>query len=320
LAGVVLARALRDVADVSVFEKARGVGGRMASRYAPPYYFDHGTQCFTARTPEFQAFLAPLMARGVIAEWSGKIVNLEIGKRETKRLWFEPHWVASPNMNGLCKALAEGSQVRSAVEVAPLLPRSAQGWQLQDKDGGALGVFDWVISTAPPLQTVRLFDRYLPEDAPVRRAVLQGCFALMVGLNRPWDKRWIAAKVRDNPIKWLSVNSTKPGRDPSVSCLVAHSRHDWAEEHMEADMGWVQQEMLAQLEAVSGIDMQQADYVSAHRWRYAIVDQAVHSGFYCDEAQHLAAVSDWGATSRIEEVWMQADALARHLESRITAA
>ncbi len=54
ISGLILAQRLKDHADIVVYEKARGVGGRMSTRYADPFYFDHGTQFFTARTDAFQ--------------------------------------------------------------------------------------------------------------------------------------------------------------------------------------------------------------------------------------------------------------------------
>lgn len=41
--GLTLAQQLKEYADVVVYEKACGVGGRMSTRYVDPFYFDHGT-------------------------------------------------------------------------------------------------------------------------------------------------------------------------------------------------------------------------------------------------------------------------------------
>jgi predicted NAD/FAD-dependent oxidoreductase len=46
---------------VTIFEKARGAGGRMATRRAEPFIFDHGAQFFKAKTGRFSAFIAPLI-------------------------------------------------------------------------------------------------------------------------------------------------------------------------------------------------------------------------------------------------------------------
>ncbi|MBY0406752.1 MAG: FAD-dependent oxidoreductase [Rickettsiales bacterium] len=313
ISGLVLARELAALGEVTVFEKARGVGGRMSTRYADPFYFDHGAQFFTARTEAFQDFLAPYLRAGVVQEWEGKVVTFEEGKRTSKRLWFEPHFVGSPNMNNLCKALAEGVRVATQVEVAPLGVREGGQWQLADKDGKALGAFDCVISTAPPAQTQRLYGTYLPVDAPLQQSTLTGCYAVMVGFAKPWQENWIAARVQESPLQWISVNSSKPGRNAGVTCLVAHSRNDWAEAHIDADVPQMQELLVRELETLTGIDCTGADYLFTHRWRYAVVENALKPGPFADAELKLGAASDWCGTSRIEECWEAAVALAERV-------
>lgn len=317
ISGLVLARELSAFADVVVFEKARGVGGRMSTRYADPFYFDHGAQFFTARTREFQEYLAPYLQKGFVAEWKGKILTLEPGKGEAKRLWFEPHLVAVPNMNSFCKALAEGMKIHVSCEVAPLHETSTGKWNLVDKDGKGLGHFDWVVSTAPPAQTARLFEPHLSHIHPLRSVSMQGCYALMLGFDKPWERPWIAASIHENPIQWISVNSTKPGRDSKVTCLVVHSSNQWAEEHINGDMNEAQVFILEQFAAVTGINAVHADYISLHRWRYAIVDTPHNLGYLIDNQLRLAATGDWCKKSRIEDVWAHANKLAAELSKQM---
>ncbi|MCE2991698.1 MAG: NAD(P)-binding protein [Candidatus Jidaibacter sp.] len=315
ISGLTLAYNLKDFADVVIFEKARGVGGRMSTRYADPFYFDHGAQCFTARTEPFRLFLKPFIEDGTIVEWRGEVINFEIAKKATKRLWLEPHLVASPKMNSLCKKMAYGLKINFSTEVTPLLTKGSDGWHLFSKEGIFLGVFDCVISTAPPAQTAILFGKHISNTSTLHNSKMQGCYSLMVGLNKTWDKEWIAAKVRNNPIKWISINSTKPGRDENVTAIVAHSRNAWAELHIDTDIEQVQKLLLTEFESVSGIDCSKADYISTHRWRYAIVDQTQKSGPFLDAAQGLASTGDWCVTSRIEEVWINAVDLANQIKT-----
>ena len=310
ISGLTLAQNLKEHADVVVFEKARNVGGRISTRYADPFYFDHGAQYFTARSREFQKFLQPFTDAGIIAEWNGKIINLEIGKKITDCSRLEPHLVATPNMDSLCKKLAEGLDVRVTIEIAPLLYKRSGAWTLHDKQGNALGEYDWVISTAPPAQTLNLFQSVLPDDSSLHKARMQGCYALMIGFNKPWDKQWIAAKVRDNPLKWISINSSKPCRNRAVTAIVAHSCHNWAMRHMDDDLREAEKFLLEQFEAVAEISTTNAAYIEIHRWKYAIVEETQKSGFYFDPYQGVAATSDWASTSRIEQVWLNAKGLA----------
>jgi renalase len=313
ISGLTLAEQLKEHAELVLYEKARGVGGRMSTRYAEPFYFDHGTQFFTARTPEFQAFLEPFLARGIVAEWRGDIVQLHAGKAPTMRTWNAPHYVASPSMNALCKTMAEDCNVRLSTEVAPLKERRTNGWVISDKGGQTLGEYDWVISTAPPAQTAALFATALPADAAIHLVRMQGCYALMLGVQARWAQPWIAAEIENSPIQWVAVNSTKPGRNADVTCIVAHSRHDWADAHMDDDMAQAQAFLLPHVEAITGLRGDTAEYLSTHRWKYALMDAPAPSGPYLDTEQQLAATGDWCAASRIEDVWIQAVRLANTL-------
>jgi renalase len=310
ISGLVIAKDLSQKYEVVVFEKARGIGGRMSTRHAEPFDFDHGAQCFTARSKAFQNFIRTYFDKGIINEWKGKVVNLELGKKETERLWFETHFVASPNMNSLCKDLAKGLDIRFSCEISPLGEKTDKYWSLFDNQGVMLGNFDMIISTAPPEQTVKLFSQHLLPDNPLFSITMQGCYALMLGFNQVWDKPWISAKVRDNPIKWVSVNSSKPLRNNKVTSLVIHSRNDWSEAHIDNDLDLVKDFLMQQFSKVTEINPNKADYVSLHRWRYAIVAKTEKSGGYIDDKIGLYATSDWCATSRIEEAWLHAKSLA----------
>jgi len=313
LSGLTIARNLLQFADVTIFEKARGVGGRMSTRYSDPFYFDHGAQFFTARDSDFRNFIEPFIQTGDIAQWKGKIITFEAGKKPDKSMWFEPHYVAAPNMNSLCKKLSENLNIILNTEIAPLEEKHPDGWRLKDKNGVELGIFDWVISTAPPVQTVRLFSNYLEADAPLIQAKLLGCYTLMIGYNKPWDKKWIAATIRENPLQWLAVNSSKPGQSNKVTCLVAHSRHDWAEEHIDDDMEAAQAFLVKQLEDVTGMDFSKCDYLSTHRWRYANLADRISLDPYFDEKLKLASSGDWCEASRIEDVWLAAQKLSSYI-------
>jgi predicted NAD/FAD-dependent oxidoreductase len=220
-------------------------------------------------------------------------------------------------MNSLCKKLSQNITLLLNTEIAPLEARREDGWHLADKNNTALGSFDWVISTAPPAQTARLFGTYLESDAPLHKAKLLACYTLMIGFNKTWDKQWIAATIRNNPLQWLAVNSTKPGRDTNVTCLVAHSRHDWAEEHINDDIEVAQVFLLKQLEEVTGMDFGDCDYLSNHRWRYANLAERQPLPPYIDDRLKLASAGDWCATSRIEDVWLAAQSLAGSIRSAL---
>jgi len=314
IGGLTLANRLRDRAEVIVFEKARGVGGRMSTRHSEVFSFDHGAQFFTARNAEFKKYLLPSLGSGLIQEWKGKVITLAKDKKPGKRIWFEPHYVCCPGMNGLCKKLAEGIDVRLLCEVAPLKERKDGRWSLLDRDGKALGDFDLVISTAPVAQTVNFFSDFLTAEAGIRSEKLLACYSLMIGLSKPWPHKWIAAKVLGSPLEWIAVNSSKPFRNKAVTSLVVQTENDWAEKNVDGDQAQILEFLRRELESILQLELADADCILLHRWRYAMLDKAQDDDFreahFFDPKLKLASVGDWCSRSRVEDVWLEANRLA----------
>ena len=84
ITGITLANLLQKKVNLTVFEKSRGVGGRMATRRAEPYQFNHGAQYFKIENKEFKNFMKPLMQNKIIKHMEAnhiEILNKEIIKR-----------------------------------------------------------------------------------------------------------------------------------------------------------------------------------------------------------------------------------------------
>ena len=113
LSGLVVAQRLQSSADITIFEKSRGVGGRMATRYAGDFEFDHGAQFFTARTDAFKSFLEPLIDDGVVANWKAAFAEFDRGNMKALRSWGGdyPHYVGTPRMNSIGRYLSADSNI-----------------------------------------------------------------------------------------------------------------------------------------------------------------------------------------------------------------
>ena len=303
LSGLVLASRLAEAHQVTVFEKARGPGGRMSTRRADPYAFDHGAQYFTAQTDRFQDFLAPYLESGLVKPW-----DVEMATVGEARLSDKPKYIAVPGMNALCKSLASGVSVRSQVHVETLHKQDGMWW-LEDKSGQREGPFDWVISTAPSVQTQALFPADFEGQKQLEQVEMMGCFSLMLGFEQAVDLPWAVIKSGSPPIGWMALNSAKPGR-PEPSALLIQSDNAWAEQHLEDDSEAVTRELLAAASELSGRDLSQAPHQVLHRWRYAATSKPVGQAYLIDEAEQLAACGDWCLGGKVEAAFTSASALA----------
>jgi predicted NAD/FAD-dependent oxidoreductase len=248
-----------------------------------------------------------------VQEWAGKIMTLEPGKKPKNRIWLEPHYVAVPTMNSLCKALVDNIPIKLNCEIAPIPSKTNHGWLLWDKEGASYGPFDWVISTAPAPQTSALFEK-ITSQSVFSEYNYRSCYSLMLGFQSSWSQSWIAAKIMNSPLDWLSVNSSKPSRDKTVTSLVIHSSHLWTELHLNDDRAEVEAFLINELKALLKLDMGAPCYSSLHYWRYALINQAPeernNTPYFLDPERRLASVGDWCHRSRVEDTWLNAQQLA----------
>jgi renalase len=313
LAGLTLARRLSGSATVTVFEKSNGYGGRMATRYASPYAFDHGAQFFIAKSAEFSAELRQWQADGIIAPWRARFAELNRDQVMALRSWDDedPHYVAVPGMNQLGKHLAEGLDIQLQTQVAGL-QKHGSAWRLLAGDATELGLFDWVVSTAPAAQTAALLPNTFAQHTKVQSTQMAGCVALMLGFKAPVDPGWQAALVHDADISWIAVNSSKPQR-PEPCTLVIHSTNSFADQSLDKDAAGVAAQLKAELAAVAGIDAAAANFESMHQWRYANAPRQKMQAPLIDVEQQLAACGDWCIRGRVEAAYLSARGLADEL-------
>jgi renalase len=55
--------------SVTVFEKSRGIGGRMSTRREGDFEFDHGAQYFTVRNDQFFSAIMEWEKMGIASLW-----------------------------------------------------------------------------------------------------------------------------------------------------------------------------------------------------------------------------------------------------------
>jgi len=315
LAGLTLARQLQPRASVIVFEKSRSCGGRMAMRNRNGYQFDHGAQFFIVRSQRFKDFITSYINAGVIARWDARFVELERNVITAQRRWTDehPHYVATPGMNALGKAMAKDLSVQLDTTVSSIEKTNA-GWRLSDSSGQSLGIYEWVVAAIPAAQSAKLLPESFAHISDVEDKQMLGCYSLMLGFEQPLPIDWDAAWVARADVSWICNNNSKPGR-PDKYTLLVHSTNSWADANMERDDHEVTRHLVDETSKVMGHDVSQADHIDLHRWRYANIKKQSGEPALVDTNNRLAAIGDWCIKGRIESAFLSGMQAAEQLST-----
>ncbi len=322
LSGLTLARQIADVADITLFEKFHQVSGRMAMRENAPFAFDHGAQFFTVKHPEFASFVHHLKQVGVVASWEARFVEVDGTHVKKSRAWEHsyPHYVGVPDMTSIGKYLSAqllqcDVDIRLNTHVQGMQKQNNQ-WCLTDTSGNALGRYDWVVTAIPVAQTVDVMPNSFMHQHTMRHIEMLPCYALMLGYAQPLNLSWDAAHVTNSVLSWVSVNSSKPGRNAST-CVVAMSRNVWAAEHLHHDESWVKQTLLAALVGIVGEQVMHPQVVALKKWHFANAPKTELQNVLIDTHQQLASCGDWCISGRVESAFMSAIHLSKQIRSAL---
>ena len=319
IAGITCARTLAQAGHrVTVFEKSKGAGGRMATRDTEFGGFDHGAQYFTVRDERFKKALAT--ASGLVRPWSASTVRIldDLGNVVSASLPAnEAHWVATPGMNELVRQwaqpLTDAGRVMLETRVAFIEADKldSQRWQLQT-DGPGAGVhsgFDAVVLAIPSPQAHTLLleseqgDALMAELAGVNIAP---CWSLMVAFPQALQPtlsalgpQWNAARSTHHRIAWLARESSKPGRGP-IERWTVQANPQWSERHLEDDAERVKAKLLRAFTEVTGIRAE-PPYAEVRRWRYAQTVKPLGKTHVWDADSRIGACGDWCLGHRVED-------------------
>lgn len=300
--------------EITLFEKSRGAGGRICTRYTDSYNFDHGAQFFTARSPEFKEFLKPLINSGVIDNWKARLIEVRDNVIINRQQWNNdlPHYVGVPSMSSIGKYLSKNLNIKLNTEVS--IQKSLEGWKVVDSDGEVFGHYDWVISSIPAEQSLQLLPDYFSHHDALKQKKMLGCYSLMLGFDEALDLDWDAAQLTGTDISWIAVNSSKPGRPDDYSLLV-HSTNEWAEEHLDDNVDAVKAYLHTQVAEIIGQNVYSAHHIDLHRWRYANIPKQDNNTLFIDSESKLAACGDWCKKGRIEEAFRSGFDLAKEMNN-----
>lgn len=320
LSGLVFADLLKDLVEITIFEKSRGVGGRISTRRSGSYEFDHGAQYFTVRTKEFQNFIEPLMHYKIIDRWNARYVKFDGNKIIERKDWkdHEPRYVGITGMNKIAKYLSAGIDVKLNTRITSI--EHSIKWHLTDETGNTYGDFDWIISTAPSPQSCDILPKDFKYYQEIKSLKMSPCIALMLGFSSHLNLDFDAAHVTNSDLSWIAINNAKPGRSSNFT-LMAHSSEDYAEKYIDDDKGFVMDHLISEASKIIGYDISRADYKNIHAWRYANnynnyqINQK-HDVFL-DANTKLAVCGDWCVGGRVEGAFESAYNLANKMKEVI---
>ena len=329
--------------SVEVFDKGRGLSGRMATRRDDLSQFDHGAQYFTVKNTDFKQEVDRWIGAGVAKVWSPKISDLGnseaeenignlkhfskgvgVGIKQLKSSILsifgnERHanhterFVGTPKMTTPAAFVSRGLSIKTQTTIESIFirPQSYPRWSLKSKESGVIqNNFNIIVTAIPaPQATELLKDNSLKLTKIAQGVKMSGSWAIMLNFEEKIDLKFDAAFVNSGPLRWIARNSSKPERG-TAETWVLHATSEWSESHLDISKEEAAKILVEEFILLGGSIPAQSQ---AHLWRYAEATPPLDTTFAWDEEKNLGICADWLNNGRVEGAWLSGRRLAEHI-------
>jgi predicted NAD/FAD-dependent oxidoreductase len=232
IAGLMAANLLqKGGAHVTVLERSKSVGGRLATRRIGPGRADHGAQFFTVRTPEFRHWVQQWEYEKIVYTWS---MGWSDGSLHQGQSDGNPRYAVHGGMNALAKHLARDLDDVQVNSVIVTVTATHDGWLVQN-EGGDIYTARGLVVTPPVPQTLELLRGGATTLAPDDQETLEKieyrpCICGLFWLEGPVHLPEPGAIQRhDAPIAWIADNHRK-GISREATILTVHAGIDFSQQ------------------------------------------------------------------------------------------
>jgi predicted NAD/FAD-dependent oxidoreductase len=338
VAGLAAARSLTALgADVQLFERSAGVGGRLATRRVKGESFDHGAPFLSTNSERFHVVLEQWIDAGWVEPWFARSMTSDGKLLFSAQNARQMYYVGVPSMNAIAKHLAEGLAVTLSTNVVGTLRSHSRGrteWWLTVTDVAPparnaiapaqpatpvesierhVGPFDAIVVAAHPSRALPLVRSSAALTSALEDIQMLPMWVAMLDCREPLQLSADMISFESGPLASAQYESSKPNRSIGER-WVLHSTAQWAQERLDTPKEQIAQEMLAAFSALlRRDDLSSFCQATAHRWTQAMPAAPRHAGAYWDAEQQIGCCGDWCNGVTVEAAYLSGLDLAKQM-------
>lgn len=283
--------------SVELFDKSRGIGGRLATRRVDNIRLDHGLPSWEILGEHTKNLTQQLLAADILQPW----LVMESDENDPSA-WrdgdLKTHYMAPDGMTAIAKFLASDTTTHRAHHLVEIKAASDH-WQLLFKDE-SIALARAVVLAMPYPQIRPLIEELSPLGKRLSRINYKPSLSLMLGYESlSLDLPWQELRLDNHPVfRKIILDGQK--RSPQAATLVVQTNEDFAQNYLDAESLDAATAQISEI-LQNTFDIKPPLWSQIHRWRYAFPRNILNRPcLTIDTPLPLIACGDWCLGNGIE--------------------
>ena len=313
ISGATIANLLNKKHNVDLYDKARGLGGRSSfKRLDKIRGFDHGTQYFSPKTPEFKKFTKKLIEKKILKIWEGNHKFLSDKKKENKK---HVKVIGRKGNNDISKYLLKNVRCYFQSELKKINFQNRK-WNLIFNDG-EIRNYENLILTCPFPQLKKLSKKYIKNSFIKEKIKMDANITILIEIKKT-NLGYSSFLFNDRILGWAGYENSKKRFKSKSDLWTLQSTFNWANKKIN------QNKVLKKTNAkilidkffkLTGIKQTKILFSLNHGWKYSSNSKPLKLKSYWNSRLNLGVCADWFNGPRLESGWISANDLYKKINS-----
>ena len=257
--------------NITIFEKSRGVGGRLSTKYIEDKFIDHGTSSLIPITDDLKFFCLDLAKNGVL---------------KAKYDQFIPN----NGINSICKFLIDEKDLLVNTKIIKA-QNSNNKWFLEDENHKVYEDFDLLFITIPAPQILEM-QIELQDDFKQKLSHIKydSVFSLILYSNE--NLKLDEKKIYENVDVSDIINNSKKYLYKDFSSYIIHSTKEFANCLNHKNKDEIYELFLENFEEELQDELKNFTTI-AHFWKYANAKNSLDMPYFLNKEKNLGICGDY---------------------------
>ena len=311
ISGATIANLLNKKHNVDLYDKARGLGGRSSfKRLDKIRGFDHGTQYFSPKTPEFKKFTKKLIEKKILKIWEGNHKFLSDKKKENKK---HVKVIGRKGNNDISKYLLKNVRCYFQSELKKINFQNRK-WNLIFNDG-EIRNYENLILTCPFPQLKKLSKKYIKNSFIKEKIKMDANITILIEIKKT-NLGYSSFLFNDRILGWAGYENSKKRFKSKSDLWTLQSTFNWANKKINQNKVLKKTNskiLIDKFFKLTGIKRTKVLFSLNHGWKYSSNSKPLKLKSYWNSRLNLGVCGDWFKGPRFESGWISANDLYKKI-------